>query len=282
MTLDSFWLGPLTDLRQIEDPDSFDRTSTRVQSVFQGATGRVTANVTGVKRTWSLSWDRGLRELRLWLEAFQLGASGGKPLRFVDPYSPNLLDPRTASAGASFGTRPLFSTLGAGMSQTLVPITDLSTLPNPAPRLGTRVINTGASGECSIGWSGLCAPWLGGPVTLSAWIKSTAAGQLKLYSTSDDGESFFNGTVTSGSIAGDNAWHLVTVTGTPGPGAKGLYPAFQILGGATLTVGPLQLQTGSTATPWEPGVGGSVVIAGLSDGVQLFPYSDMELTLLEA
>ena len=281
MTQDVFWLGPLTDLQQIEDPDSFDRTPTRIQSVFQGGTGRVTANTTGVKRTWSLAWDRALSSMRQRLEGFVLGVQGGKPLRFVDPYSPNLMDPRTASAGSSYGTRRVFSTLAAGITQTLVSGSDC---PAPVvPRLVTQLVNTGSTGEASSGWAGTLAPWLGGgTMTLSAWIKSSAAGQLKLYSATDDGEAFFNATVSTATVTGDNAWHLVTVTGTPAPASKGLYPAVQVLGGATVKVGPMQIQTGSTATPWQSGVGGQVVISKLSDSVTLFPYSEIELELLEA
>ena len=280
MTRDVFWLGPLTDLQQVEDPDSFDRSSTRVQSVFQGATGRVTANTTGVKRVWSLGWERALPDLRKRLESFQLGLSGGSPLRFVDPYSVNLLDPRTASAGSSYGTRPVFSTLGAGITQTLVSGADCPAVPKP--RLVSRLQNTGSTAEASAGWAGLTAPWLGGPVTVSAWVKASSAGQLKLYSCSDDGEAFFNGTVTVAAITGDNTWHRVYATGTPGPNAKGLYPAFQVLAGSTMTVGPMQVHQGSTLLDWESGVGGSVVVSKLSDAVSLFPYSELEIELLEA
>lgn len=272
---DEVYLGPLGDLQEIEVPDSIDRTPARVQSIFQGATGRRTANLTGAKRSWSLDWSRATPEIRHRLESLYLEPTG-LPLRFVDPLGVNLLDPRTASGGAGVGVRDVFSTVGGDVLQTLV--TSIAT-GNPGQRLYTKLANSGVTAqEASAGWFGLCIPALG-QMTLSAYVLAPNGGTLKAYNTTTDSESGKTTAAGSVTLGSSSSWQRKSVTFTPT--GIGCFPALSVPAGGAITVGPMQVELGSAMTDWVPGVGASVVMNTLSDGTTLFPYSDLSLALLE-
>lgn len=260
--------------------DAYARPATRIQSVFQGATGRRTANTTGVKRAWHLEFGDAELATRQRLEALYLGFVDNSMLRYFEAYSTNLLDARTASGGASFGTRPVFSTLGTGVVQTLVAPTGYTA--NPAPRLVTNLANgSGSTAEASAGLAGTLAPILG-VSTLSAWVKAPGGGSLKLYRSASDAEAGFTSTAAIASIGASASWQQVFVTGGGAAGSIGFYPAFSVPAGQSIQVGPMQLELGTSVTGTQPGQGARVVIDTMDDSVTLYPYDNLAIDLLEA
>lgn len=282
--LEDHYLGTLGEVAggfaKLTAADAYARPAVRVQSVFQGATGRRTANTTGVKRSWHLEFDDAELVTRQRLEALYLGFVDNTTLRYFEAYAVNLLDARTASGGASFGTRPVFSTLGTGVAQTLAPPTGYTA--QPVPRLITTLVNgSGSASEASAGWPGTLAPILG-VSTLSAWVKAPSGGSLKLYRSASDTEAGFTSTSAIATFGASASWQQVFVTGSGAAGSIGFYPAFSIPAGGTIQVGPMQLELGTVVTAPQPGQGARVVIDAMDDQIGFFPYDNLTIDLLEA
>ena len=256
------------------------RPATRLQSIFQGATGKRTANTTGVKRAWHLEFDHAELVTRQRLEAMFLGFVDNSTLRYFEAYTTNLLDARTASGGASFGTRNVFSTLGVGVAQTLVVPTGYAL--TPVPRLVTSIANgSGSAAEASAGHTGTLAPILGVSV-LSAYVLAPNGGSLKLYRSALDSEAGFTSTAGTTTIPASASWQTVSVSGGGAAGSIGFYPAFSVPAGGSIQVGPIQLELGTTPTAFQPGQGARVVIDQMDDQIELFPYDNLAIDLLEA
>ena len=273
------YLGPLSDLQEIEPPDAVSRPAERIQSVVQGATGNRTANTTGIKRRWELGWEHASEKMRTRLESIHYGIVPG-PVRLVDFVSTNLFPPRVASGGASLGPElPFYSTTAV---QTLVAPTGL-TLVTPTPRLVTQLVS-GASATVSYsGRPGQMVPARLGPVTFSFVVKSNVNGaSISILSVSAESSWTVLQTDTQAFAAG-SGWQTVTKTVTPPVGALGLVVQVSAPANSTVLFGPAQAELGTVKTPWVPGVGApTVLIDTLGDEVPFMPYSNYSLVLLEA
>lgn len=277
MVLWKFYFGTLADLQEIEPPDKFTRPSSRVQSIFQSATGRQTANVTGIRRAWSMEWDHAYETMRDWVESYQYGYQAGA-VRFLDPYSKNWLPPFFSAAGSAWGSAVVFDTF-TGV-QTLVAPSDA--LPGVSqPRYVTSLV-TGASGSYAEGLTRACrVPSTLGTVTFSALVKSSMAGaQLQVRAFAGDTTTAQIGASVTATVAG-TGWQWLTCVCAPIAGATCWAPRLLVPASATMLVGPQQAELGSARTAWVRGGGAECIIGDLSDEVDLFPYSGLGLSLLE-
>lgn len=281
MANERLYLGSFGDLLEIEPPDSLERPMEKLQSITQGATGKRTANVTAMRRRWALSWDHAPAALRTRLETLHHGLSTG-PIRFIDPLTENLFDPKIASGGAAIGYAPVFGTLGAGVVQSLVAPTVPVGL-NFAPRYVTQLTATGGPFTSSISRNGWSIPAKLGQVSFRFRIRCTVAGGTiaVLHKAADD---FASATVATSSVAIPTpGWSWVTLTVTPNPGATALFIQVTQPADSVLELGPSKAQFGAVATDWVPGTGcPPVIFESLGEVVPFTPYSAYQLSLLEA
>ncbi|ATY11564.1 hypothetical protein CU254_14680 [Amycolatopsis sp. AA4] len=258
--------------------DSYSRPAERVQSVFAGATGAKTVNVTGVKRVWDLGFDDAEPEVRHRVEGYWLGYKDNTWLRFFEAYTVNMLDLRTSTAGASPGVRPVFSTLGSGLGQIL-------TAPAAGVPRQTRLTTTLTNGataarEASAGWPGTLCPALG-TTTFSVYLRAPSGAAVTLYSAGADGEAFVTGTLGGTDVPASGAWQRAAVTVTPPAGTAALYPAVSVPASGLVEVAHMQTELGPEATPWVAGTGARVVVCEVPDDVTLYPYDNLTLRLAE-
>jgi hypothetical protein len=278
--LRKFYLGSLTDLQELEEPDSFTRPAERIQSISQGASGRRTTNVTGIKRKWELSWSDALPETRERLEQLYYGFGANEPLRFFDPYTTNLLHPRDAAAGSSYGYGNTFSL--SNIVETHAAPTGSGLAISPTPRLVTVLTNPSSTfpNASFLDFRGRQLPATLGDVTLSAWVLATNGGTMTLLPFNSE-VGFTSGTPQSVTISASSTWQHVSLTASFITGFPVWRVKFNVPVSSAIQVGPMKAELGDTASDWTSGTGARVVIESLNDEVRLYPYSGLSLTLLE-
>lgn len=262
-----YYLGPAGGLTAIPLSESVTPDILPVQAVNTSIDGTATIERFGTKRSWKLDYKGLTEDLEAMLTLAMSGALAG-PLYLVDPLTTNLLSPVVASAGSAPYTRTPFTTSSPGLSADVVAaIAPFAVTPGHSRQLTS--VNTSGSTQT------LATPQL--PVrpvahTFSLYVMSSAAATVQLFDGATNVATLSTGTHAS--------WTRLSVSATSTSGT--LLPRFSIPNGVTLQVAAMQLEAGSSATPWMPGGGISrVYVSSMDRSSVLWPYRDNAVTIVE-
>lgn len=274
----TWYLGPAGGLTALPDPEvgGVTRTRLRIQSISQGASGSGTVNLAGIKRQWSLRIEGLTPDLAALLNAFNSGAVRG-PLRLIDPLSTNLLTSRVASTYSTPDWRNPF-TLVSGSLTPLVPAISDSTFPiAPMHRTVASFVNA-SGGTSEVAASTYQAVLPGASYTLSAYIKPSAACQLRLYGKDASGATSTLASVAAGTTG---SWNRYSLAHSPAGTIVEMRMGVSVPAGATVLLAAPQLEYGALSA-WQPGDDVPFVdVTGLDEDSPFYPYSDVTLSLVE-
>lgn len=234
------WIGTLGDLAEFKCPSKLSRSGERAMSRFTGLDGTDTMFV-GTGRT-ARSWDVDLSaatpdDVRA-LELIEHGARGVGPFLFVDPLmaATNVLTPRQSLMEPD--TLPPRVT----PSRTVVP--GLGSM--PAAITEVDVVARFGNGSPVVP---------GTPVTVSAWVVSTAAIKVSAQCMRVDGSWTNNESRTQAGFE-SGGWVSVTVT----PAADAAKVDLRIQSSAPVVVACPSIKWSTHDAPWAVGQGVAAVV----------------------
>lgn len=234
------WIGTLGDLAEFKCPSRLSRSGERAMSRFTGLDGTDTFFVGSGRtaRSWDVDLSAATPEDFRALELLEHGARGHGPFLFVDPFmaATNVLTPRRSLM------EPDTLPPGVTPSRTVVP--GLGSMPAAITEVGTAArFGTGTP----------AVP--GTPVTVSAWVVSTASVQITAQCMTTDG-SWVNNESRAQAGFESGGWLSVTVTPASGAAQVDLW----IRASAPVVVSCPSITWSAHESPWAVGQGVAAVV----------------------
>lgn len=276
---DPIWyLGAPGDMRELFAPEmDIDITEERYGGVFQGLSGARSVDVTGFRQrlTFDMKWVDPAEYV--WYEALYRRLIPGT-LRLINPLKKNRL-----SQESSMGQWGGYTT--NGLSLTSGSMTRLWDWPSTAPPIALSTNRWGArvSGAVFRTDETKRIPVIAGEtITASVWLKSTVAHSVTLAIDWADRLGAGTAASTTSVVSVTTAWQRFALTAAVPAGTHLVTFAGYSFTTNNLDVGPLQLESGASATSWEMGGGApSVVIDQMPVTTPRYPLRNVTMVLLE-
>lgn len=285
--MSTWYLGPRGALRALNCPDgAVEIEDVRYGGIHQGLSGARTLDVTGYKSEVTLNYTFLTQSEYSWLEALWLGQVRG-PYALINPLKKNRLSvdatrlvPSTAPRSSVLIAATEYGTLSASTS--LVPINDRTLWVSEWDPAGTPLVRFDTRHRTPVLplETITCSVYAG----LSGGAVGTVNGALELKYFNVNGTQV--STTQSETAELSSTWERFSITRTVPSGTASVEFAFR--GGAstpqeTHFVMAPQIESGASATDWEPGGGApKMLIESMPSPSPRFPMRNATVKLVEA
>lgn len=299
-----FWLGPLGRLLPLPCPESGVSGSQNLQAARNTTVnGRNVFDTQGFRREWVLNEAYMTDEDHLMIESMYTQLIR-PPFRIIDPRYKNRLRANVAAPSSTtiwWGSNgswnlPVNSGLIAQVAGEDYPpvsytspgdVREVSYTPEysltwTVSTTGKFLYPNGPLKPTTNAYKGRIDPILPEElVTMSFYVKKTGANFTFSVGLVDQDLSV---SYTSGVTISSATWTRVTIPidNTGDPDVLGVFPRFTSTGSGVLSIGPGQLETGLTATDWEPGYGApETLISSMEGASPRYGLTTAALTITE-